>query len=416
MYSTDNHPAGRPDPATPGPLPLRVVLYTEAPAPGGVTKVVEWLACGMRSRAAFTVVHQPGSVMNAWADDTAHMSGAKTSATALKNSSGIGGWFDFPGLLKLRNTLKDAEIVHLHMHTPFSCLPVVWLSRFAGKKTIVATEHYIPQLRFLRRRPLPLPLRLVREIRNMFLLTAKRLTMGHISRIVTVSDANRTLLLENIGTHHAPRVVTIPNGVPVKHSPAAGAPQRIVDSEWHNRFPVLCTVAALNNQKGHRYLIESLPSVVHEFPNTLSLMVGSGPLLGELQDLVRMRGMDGHVLFLGERNDVEAILRKSHLFVLPSLFEGMPLSLLEAMEAGLPVVATGVDGTTEVVVAGETGLLVPPENSKALAEAIRRLAADRPLCSSMGETGRTRVRSLFSSDIMVDAYHRLYLQVLHREN
>jgi glycosyltransferase involved in cell wall biosynthesis len=80
------------------------------------------------------------------------------------------------------------------------------------------------------------------------------------------------------------------------------------------------------------------------------------------------------------------------------------------------VVATGVDGTTEVVVAGETGLLVPPENSKALAEAIRRLAADRPLCSSMGETGRTRVRSLFSSDIMVDAYHRLYLQVLHREN
>jgi glycosyltransferase involved in cell wall biosynthesis len=114
------------------------------------------------------------------------------------------------------------------------------------------------------------------------------------------------------------------------------------------------------------------------------------------------------VRFLGVRQDVPNLLAISDLFVLPSLWEGLPNSVLEAMAAGLPVVATNVDGSPEVVVDGETGVLVPPADPVALADAICSLLQDEALRVSMAEAARTRVAECFSQEANVAAFEDLY--------
>ena len=118
-------------------------------------------------------------------------------------------------------------------------------------------------------------------------------------------------------------------------------------------------MAGLNNQKGHRYLIDALPVIQKVYPDVRVLFVGTGHLRSELEHHALVRGVSRSIVFLGHREDVPAILRGADLSILPSLFEGMPLSLLEAMAIGTPVVATAVDGSTEVVVDGETGSARP---------------------------------------------------------
>jgi glycosyltransferase involved in cell wall biosynthesis len=118
------------------------------------------------------------------------------------------------------------------------------------------------------------------------------------------------------------------------------------------------------------------------------------------------------VIFTGIRQDVPNILGLLDVFVLPSLWEGLPIALLEAMAAGLPVVATAVGGTPEVVVEGETGFLVPPRDPEALAEAILRLLREPDLRRRMGEAGRKRVAEHFSVEQMVQKTEALYEHLL----
>jgi glycosyltransferase involved in cell wall biosynthesis len=179
--------------------------------------------------------------------------------------------------------------------------------------------------------------------------------------------------------------------------------------------PVVAVVAGLNNQKGHRYLFEAIPSVARRHPQILFLLVGDGHLRESLKTLARELGISRHVEFLGMRHDVPSILQMSDLFVLPSLFEGMPLSVLEAMAAGKAVVATDVDGTKEVVVDGETGYLVPPRNAEQLARRIDDLLSDDDRRRLFGKQGRERVATTFTTEKMAHAYALLYQELLlHR--
>jgi glycosyltransferase involved in cell wall biosynthesis len=172
--------------------------------------------------------------------------------------------------------------------------------------------------------------------------------------------------------------------------------------------PVVLTVARLDEQKGHRYLLEAAAQI----PPAQFVLAGDGPLRASLEAQARSLGVEERVKFLGYRSDIADLLADCDVFVLPSLYEGLPLSILEAMSAGKPVIATHIGGTDEAVIAGETGLLVPPANPTALATAIRSVLADRPLAQRLASAGRARVEQEFSATKMVQQVIAVYDELL----
>jgi glycosyltransferase involved in cell wall biosynthesis len=147
-------------------------------------------------------------------------------------------------------------------------------------------------------------------------------------------------------------------------------------------------------------------------PHAIFVLAGDGPERPALEAQARSLGIEGRVRFLGHRTDIPQLLAVSDLFVLPSLYEGLPLSVLEAMAAGKPVIATQIGGTSEVVTDGETGLLVKPRDSNALAAAIQRLLTDQDLANRLARSALDRVRHEFSSDVMVRRVSRIYQDLL----
>jgi glycosyltransferase involved in cell wall biosynthesis len=171
-------------------------------------------------------------------------------------------------------------------------------------------------------------------------------------------------------------------------------------------------VARLIDYKGHRYFLQACCAVRQRHPRAVFLLVGDGPEAAPLVARVRELGLDAVVRFLGTRMDVARILTVLDVVVLPSLEEGFPNVVLEAMAAGKPVVASRVGGVPEAVVHGETGLLVPPADPQALAEAIATLLDDPARAQRMGRAGRDRVITWFGMDRMVQETERLYHEIL----
>jgi glycosyltransferase involved in cell wall biosynthesis len=171
---------------------------------------------------------------------------------------------------------------------------------------------------------------------------------------------------------------------------------------------VMAVVATFKRQKGHRFLIEAANTVVPQFPNLHILFIGDGELREELQALTKRLGLEGHIHFLGTRGDVPALLAASDSFALPSLWEGLPMALIEAMASGLPVIATEVSGTNQVMVSGETGLLVPPGDASALATAIASVLTDPARAASMGAAARQRVEEYFGAQEQARAHVALF--------
>jgi glycosyltransferase involved in cell wall biosynthesis len=157
-------------------------------------------------------------------------------------------------------------------------------------------------------------------------------------------------------------------------------------------------VGRLIFNKGPQYLVEAAPEVLRARPEAEFVFVGDGPLRASLEERARQLGVSQRLTFLGTRPDVAAILQTCHVLARPSLLEGMPLTVLEAMACGLPVVATPVSGTAELVRDGENGLLVQPADPASLARAILRLIEDKPLREAQGRRGRHLAESGFSWD------------------
>jgi glycosyltransferase involved in cell wall biosynthesis len=155
-------------------------------------------------------------------------------------------------------------------------------------------------------------------------------------------------------------------------------------------------------------LLKALDLLQHVQPDLRSVIAGDGPLRDRLEETARAYHLDGRVRFLGHRDDIPRLLAAADLVVLPSAYEGLPNVVLEAMRFRKPVVATAAPGTTEVVVDGQTGLLVPIGNPPLLARAIRDVVRDPALATRFGEAGRGRVEAHFHADTMVAQFAELY--------
>jgi glycosyltransferase involved in cell wall biosynthesis len=172
--------------------------------------------------------------------------------------------------------------------------------------------------------------------------------------------------------------------------------------------PLVLFVGRLAEQKRVHDLLKALDLLQHVQQDLRSLIVGEGPLRDYLEDTAHAFDLDGRLRFLGHRDDVPRLMAAADVVVLPSAYEGLPNVVLEAMRFGKPVVATAAPGTTEVVVDGETGVLVPVGNVMLLARAIRDVVRDPVEAARMGEAGRARAESLFRVDTMVEKFAELY--------
>jgi glycosyltransferase involved in cell wall biosynthesis len=172
------------------------------------------------------------------------------------------------------------------------------------------------------------------------------------------------------------------------------------------------TVGSLTREKGHLYLLMAAPRVAQRFPEVIFLLVGDGKERINLERTVSKLGVGEKVVFAGMRKDIPEILSILDVFVLPSLNEGLPMALLEAQAAQVPIVATRVGAIPDVVKDGITGILIPPEDPDAIAKSIVRVLSDRKSACNMAQKGFERVRNNFSSEKMACKYIALYQELL----
>jgi glycosyltransferase involved in cell wall biosynthesis len=171
-------------------------------------------------------------------------------------------------------------------------------------------------------------------------------------------------------------------------------------------------VGRLAPQKGQRHLIAAMPHLLERVPRAHAVIAGGGDLEGYLRELAEEVGVAPRVHVLGQRKDVPALMHAIDVFAMPSIWEGFGLVLLEAMAAGRPIVASRVATIPEVVLDGESGLLVPAGDPLALADALAQLANDRALASRLGESGRERLQRHFSVEKMVGDTELLYRELV----
>jgi sugar transferase (PEP-CTERM/EpsH1 system associated) len=281
-------------------------------------------------------------------------------------------------ILKLARLFRRLNLDVVHTHNETACIYGVPAARLARVPLVLNTRHgqgFAPGGR-----------------RTRVFTFAARLA----DRVVCVSNDAAALSIRS-GIPQG-RVTTILNGIDTQkfvfRGPCAMGPAIVV--------------ARLVEAKNIDALIRAAVLIRKQIPQFRVRIVGDGPCRLALEALVAELGLQPSVAFIGEADDVPWQLQQASMFVLPSLSEGVSLSILEAMAAGLPVVATRVGGNLEVVHEGETGFLVPVQDPAKLAEAMVRLAADRELARRMGAAGRRRVESCFDVRAMVRAYEDLY--------
>jgi glycosyltransferase involved in cell wall biosynthesis len=213
----------------------------------------------------------------------------------------------------------------------------------------------------------------------------------------------------------ASRLLLMPYGIPL-----AELDTRLSREESRERLGlsreglVVGAVGRLEEQKGHAHLLAALPELRRQIPDLVVLLVGEGRLEEALRRQVRELGLESTVRFLGTRRDLPEIFRALDIFVQPSLWEGLPLALLKAMGAGLPVVATRVSGSREAIADGVNGCLVAPGDPEALARAILQLHRQPEVRRRLGDEARGSVAARYSLEAMLQKLEELYLDVWRR--
>jgi glycosyltransferase involved in cell wall biosynthesis len=234
---------------------------------------------------------------------------------------------------------------------------------------------------------------------------AERLAAKVTTKIICVSRHDQELALK-FRVADEKKLVVIYNGIdPQAFTPASGSS---VQKQLHiEGASVLTCVGRLAFQKDPLTLLKAF----QKLSNCKLVLVGDGPLRPRVERFVLRNRLQGRAIIAGERQDIPEILAASDIFVLSSRWEGLPLTIIEAMLAGLPVVATGVGGVPELIEHGITGLLVSAGNASMLAEALHQLLQDKKLRQEMGEAGRKRALEKFSLDRMLQETTNVYQDV-----
>jgi glycosyltransferase involved in cell wall biosynthesis len=231
---------------------------------------------------------------------------------------------------------------------------------------------------------------------------------------ICASEAIRRMLVAD-GVPEV-RAVTVHEGIDLGRVESA-PPARLHEELFlPHGAPIIGNVAALVPHKGQRHLVEAAALVVRQVPDARFVIAGEGELRPSLERVIREHRLEKHVLLAGFRPDVLSLHKAFDIFVMSSITEGLGTSLLDAMAAAKPIVATDTGGIPEVVVHDTTGFLVPPRNHDAMADAIVKLLKDPALRERMGRAGLARAQAQFSAERMLNETLRVYQRVALHEH
>jgi glycosyltransferase involved in cell wall biosynthesis len=293
---------------------------------------------------------------------------------------------DLRSIFFLRRLVQKEEYDIVHFHTKRAHALAFWLGRPHPKASYVAT----------RRMDYPVG-------RNWY---NYRLYNRQVDGIVAISERIAAVLVEAGVKKEKIRVI---------HSGIDAAPfLQLREAKRESDLPVIGTVAALEERKGHRFLLEAATLLKREGIRAKYRIAGEGGEREALQEMVSAAGLRDEVVLMGFLSDIPRFLSEIDLFVLPSVYEGLGVAVLEAMAAGKPVVASSVGGVPELIEDQVTGLLVPPKDPAVLARAISRLLSDRTFARQLAERAREEVQRHFTVEQMAkqneDYYHELLRQ------
>jgi len=351
--------------------PIRVVLYTDAPVIGGGENFARDLLSRLRPPFEPAVIGVEPAVVR-------HIAGGR-AAMVTRILPPVRGRRDLTSIYEHARVIRDlqADVVHLNQHL-WSGQYGLLASALAGVPRVCVVHGALPSSSLSQR--------------YLSICVARM-----ANRFVGVSDFVSGKIRQQLRVP-ASRIRTIYNGV----SPAlpGGEPPPSPPD-------LILGIGRLAPEKGFDLLIEALVGV----PDYRLVVAGDGPERARLEQLVRARGLDDRVEFAGWVEGAWTDRWCPRLVAVPSRFEGMPLVILEAMQAGIPVVATRVGGVPEVVIDGSTGLLVDPGDPAALATALRELLDDPRRCEEMGTAAERRLRDHFTAERMISSYEALYQEV-----
>ncbi len=290
----------------------------------------------------------------------------------------------------------EVSVIHAHQYTPFFYAS---LSRFWDRRLpLVFTEHgrHFPDLRSRKR------------------VVANRFLLGRNDRVVAVGNHVRDALVQNEGLSPQ-RIQVIYNGIDVDAFHQSSEVRDDVRQELGIRSDEIAVfqVARLNKLKDHATALRALQRLKHN-QNIRLFLVGEGEERLNIQAMIVETGLQATVTLLGGRDDVSRLMNAADIFLLTSISEGIPLTLIEAMATFVPCVATDVGGVAEVVVDGETGWLAVAGDDAALASRIEQLATQREVRLEFGVNGRKRVQQFFSDSKMHAEYQSVYRKMLNR--
>jgi len=357
---------------------VRILQLKTSAARGGAESLLLDLTAGLveRGHVVETVLGEQG-----WLQDRMQSKGLSVSVIPLVSVLGLFRIPQLAGLIK--STCADIVLAHGARVNLFGVLASVTLG-----VPVVSVEHSMDDWR-TNSRFLSLVDRIVAR-RNIGRIAVSRAVGGMLNELDIISGD---------------KVVVIPNGVRFP-SRSRVVNRRAIRSRFgiDDGAFVVVTAARLTKPKGHKFLLEALPELIKRIPRFHCLLLGDGNMRAELEGRCNALELEDKVTFAGAVDDVLDILPACDLFALPSLWEGLPVALIEAMGMGLPVVATAVAGTPEVVVSGESGVLVAPGDTEALAEAITTLYENENIRRRVADVGRIRAREMFDMEFVVGRY------------
>jgi glycosyltransferase involved in cell wall biosynthesis len=301
------------------------------------------------------------------------------------------------GVLRLVRLFNQGHFILTETFTHHSNLlglPIAWLFRVPAR---IATHHGRPRMpRFF-------------DILHGWLVNS-----GIASRLVAVSDqtCQEAIQREKIDPS---RICVIRNGVErVALNSASNKDTATVRREMgvSDQSLMVLSIGRLVMEKGYSYLLESIPTVLASIPQTAFVITGDGPLRASLEEKASYLGITESVRFLGRRSDIKLLLQASDVYVQPSLREGLPLSILDAMNAGTPIVTTTAGGIVEVVQNEENGICVPPGDPRSLAAALIRILKDESLRKRLGKSAKDHVRWQYSTERMCEEYLHIFQETL----
>jgi glycosyltransferase involved in cell wall biosynthesis len=302
---------------------------------------------------------------------------------------------DLTVIRRLRRALRDPRPDIVHTHLIHADVYGMAAARRSGIRTIVTSRHNDDQFRRL------LPIRLL-----------NRLLWRSTRAGIAISHAIARFCVDVEGAPAA-KITTIHYGLPplvVDRKAAQAALRR--ELELPDDTLLIGMVCRLIEQKGVVYGLRAFARVAPQYPNALLIVAGDGPLRAALEAEAKALGVADRVHFLGWRDDTTTILAALDVLLAPSLWEGFGLVLLEAMAQTVPIIGSAVSAIPEVIVDGETGLLVPPRDTAALANALDLLLRDAALRRHLGLMGQDRLESAFSVERMAAQTLTLYEQSL----